>query len=81
MMVVSLNYSKDIAHICGFLTNCTRFGLVTERVNDLWAGSDECETGLLDFASESCVFCEETVTSEEIISIYKVNKHAWSYPG
>ncbi len=55
-----------MAHICDFLTNCMRFGLVAERVYDLWGGSDECETGPFDLRSESCVFGEETVTSQEI---------------
>lgn len=37
-------------------TKCTSLSLVTESVNDLWGGSDECYTGLLNLTRKYSIF-------------------------
>ena len=45
------------------LTDGTRFGLVTKRVDDFRAGTHKRKTCLFDFASEFGIFSEETVSA------------------
>ena len=44
------------------LTNGTRLGFVTKRVNNLWRRTNESDSGLLDFTGELGILGEETIT-------------------
>ena len=46
------------------LTDRARLCLITERVDDFRAGSDEGEAGLLDFAREASVLRKEAIAGE-----------------
>lgn len=47
------------------LTQCACLGFVTKRVNDLRRGSNESDSGLLDFAGEFGILGEETIAVED----------------
>ena len=51
------------------LTNGTRLGLVTKRIDDFRAWADEREASLLDFAREFGILREETVAVQTICQL------------
>ena len=49
-----------------FLTDGTSLGFVTERVDDLWAGTNKGQTSLLNLARELGVLRQETVAIQRV---------------